>query len=229
MSSPKREKVTCPACKTLIDRWCWRTIDLRRHPEAYEKLKTGAYFKTLCPSCGRAVYEEYSMVCYDKQAGAFIQFVAGTDLEPFFYLDELLEEGQRLSKVNDREDFAEKVHILQHGRDDRIVEMCKFWTLRQFFMRVSGFDLERQYYSAEDGKELIVFENAAGERATTDFPKNLYRLFEAAYRDVLKRVKAKYDEYDTEWADGFVREHLDLLEHAAGELKRKGETNGNEE
>ena len=88
-------------------------------------------------------------------------------------------------------------------------------------MRVSGFELERQYYSAEDGKELIVFENAAGERATTDFPKNLYRLFEAAYRDVLKRVKAKYDEYDTEWADGFVREHLDLLERAAEELKGK--------
>ena len=111
MSSPKKEKVTCPACKTLIDRWCWRTIDLRRHPEAYEKLKTGAYFKTLCPSCGRAVYEEYSMVCYDNRAGAFIQFVAGTDIEPFFYLDELLEEGQRLSKVNDREDFAELVSL----------------------------------------------------------------------------------------------------------------------
>ena len=97
MSTPKKEKVTCRSCKRQIDRWCWRTIDLNRHPETFEKLKTGAYFKTLCPSCGRTVFEEYSMVCFDSREGAFIQIVSEDDLEPLFYLDELLKEGQCLN------------------------------------------------------------------------------------------------------------------------------------
>lgn len=223
MSVPKKEKVTCRSCKALIDRWCWRTVNLDRHPEAYEKLKSGAYFRTLCPFCGRAVYDEYSMVCYDGRSGAFIQFVAGSDLEPFFYLDELLEDGQRLSKVYRLEDLAEKILMLQNGRDDRIVEMCKFWTLRDFFMRVSGFGLVRQYYAVENGKEYIFFDNKDGQHITTEFPEGFYRLFEKAFREVLPRVKLKYGEYDTEWADGFLRAHIKLLERCAEEMCGKKE------
>ena len=122
-----------------------------------------------------------------------------------------MEDGMRLSIVYSAEDLAEIVAALQNGRDDRIVEMCKFWILLKFATHLPDFELARLYYSIEDGKEKIVGVDEKGLKAITDFPNIVYRQFEKAFADILPLERARFDEYTTEWADGFVREHLDLI------------------
>lgn len=226
MSSPRKRKVCCQYCSTQFERWIWDSVDLERHPEASDKLLSGQYFKSICPSCGKTIYEEYSMVCIDKRSDICILFITGDDWERFFYLDWLLEEKQRLCKVYRSDDLAEKVLAIQNGRDDRIVEMCKYQTLLNYAIYVHGFDLNRLYYSIVDGKEKIVGEDTAGAKAISDFPEETYQLFVEAFKCVLPDTKAKYDVYDTEWADGFVKEHWDLVRNILEQ--RKGKDTANE-
>ncbi len=211
MSTPRKTRTSCPRCGAAHEMWRWNGIDLERHPEAAEKLRTEAYFRWLCPSCGAQNRELYPLSCYDRRRNVLLQFETGDDQERFFHLDELMEEGQRLCRVYNVEDLAEKVLALQNGRDDRIVEMCKFWILLKFAKYLNDFELKRLFYSVEDGREKIVGVDVQGRKAVADIPKNVYRQFEAAFRDVLPLVRARNDEYTTEWAETFLREHIDLL------------------
>lgn len=211
MSAPRKGKTICSACGKEYDIWIWNSINLERHPEASEKLRNMEYFRRRCPHCGKESVEAYPMACYDRGLNVLVQLWAGEDSECFFYLDERMEDGMRLCKVYHAEDLAEKVLALQNGRDDRIVEMCKFWMLFKFAKHLNDFELDRLYYSIEDGREKIVGVDVNGKKAIADFPRNVYRQFGAAFKDILPLARAKYDEYTTEWADAFVREHIDLL------------------
>ena len=222
MSSPRKKELICPNCGARINRWIWDSIDLERHPEASEKLRNGACFKTVCPSCGRTFIEEYPMACFDNAKGVYVQFVTDNDWERFLYLDELLNDGLRLCKVYRSYELTEKVLALQNGRDDRIVEMCKFWILLQFAIHINDFELKRLYYSIEGEKEKIVGVDTKGNMISTDFPEDVYRAFESSFRDVLPGVRAKFDVYDTEWADGFLRDHVSLFRRSIETTRGKG-------
>ncbi len=222
MSSPKKKETNCSYCGARINRWIWDSIDLERHPEASEKLRNGAYFKTVCPSCGRTFIEEYPMACFDNAKGVYVQFVTDNDWERFLYLDELLNDGLRLCKVYRSYELTEKVFALQNGRDDRIVEMCKFWILLQFAIHINDFELNRLCYSIEGEKEKIVGVDSKGNMISTDFPEDVYQAFESSFRDLLPGVRAKFDVYDTEWADGFLWEHVSLFRRSIETIRGKG-------
>lgn len=211
MSIPRKRNITCSHCGMKFDAWAWDSINLESHPEASNKLLKKDYFKNICPNCGNDEIDPYSMICYDQSMGVFIEYWRAEDSERFFYVDELLKEGQRLCHVFSIEDLAEKVLAIQNGRDDRIVEMCKFWVLLKFAKYLPQFSLERLYYSVENDREVIIGVDSNCAKATVDFPEKVYRQFEEAFKNSLPRAKAKNMIYDTEWADGFVREHLNAL------------------
>ena len=211
MSFPRRGKTVCPGCGGAYAVWFWDSIDLERHPEASQKLRDKEYFRRTCPFCGEQTLERYPLACYDRRKNVLVQLRAGENRERFFHLDERMENGMRLCCVYNVEDLAEKALALQNGRDDRIVEMCKFWMLLKFAKYLNDFELDRLYYSIEDGKEKIVGIDVDGRKAIADFPCNVYRQFGEAFKDVLPLARAKFDEYTTEWADSFVRDHIDLL------------------
>ncbi len=211
MSAPRKEKTTCSECEREYDIWIWDSINLERHPETSDKLRNLEYFRRHCPHCGKQSVILYPLACYDRRWNVLLQLYTGEDWERFFHLEERLEDGMRLCMVYTAEDLAEKVLALQNGRDDRIVEMCKFWMLLRFAKHLNNFELDRLYYSIEDGEEKIVGVDVDGRKAVADFPRNVYRQFSEAFKEVLPLARAKFNEYTTEWADGFVREHLDLL------------------
>ncbi len=211
MSVPRKRTVVCSHCGAEIDLWAWYNINLEKHPEASTKLENRDYFKAFCHSCSKETIDPYSMICYDQSKGVFIEYWISKDAERNFYFDELLLEGQRRCVVFSVEDLAEKVIALQNGRDDRIVEMCKFWTLIKFAKQLPQFDLDRLYYSIENNREVIIGVNTDNAKAIVEFPKAIYQHFEKAFMDELPRESAKDGIYDIEWADGFVREHINLL------------------
>ena len=211
MSAPRKGKTICPECGKEHDIWIWNSINLEQHPEASDKLRSLEYFRRRCPQCGKQSIVLYPLACYDRRWNVLVQLHAGENRERFFHLDEQMEGGMRLCTVYHAEDLAEKVLALQNGRDDRIVEMCKFWMLLKFAKHLNDFELDRLYYSIEDGEEKIVGVDVDGRKAIADFPRNVYRQFDEAFREVLPLARAKNNEYTTEWADTFVREHIDLL------------------
>lgn len=211
MSAPRKEKTICSECGRAYGIWIWDSINLEQHPEASDKLRNLEYFRRRCPHCGKQNVELYPLACYDRTQKVLVQLHAGGNWERFFHLDERMEDGMRLCMVYHAEDLAEKVLALQNGRDDRIVEMCKFWILLIFAKHLNDFELDRLYYSIEDGKEKIVGVDVNGRKTIADFPQNVYRQFGEAFKAVLPLARAKYNEYTTEWADAFVREHLHLL------------------
>lgn len=139
MSFPRKASSRCVHCGASITKWIWDSLDLEKHSNAAEKLEKEEYFDALCPYCGKRTVEKYSMICYDLSKGIFLQLFSAADSERFFYVDELLEGSQRLCYVYRIEDLAEKVLALQNGRDDRIVEMCKFWTLIKYAKQLNTY------------------------------------------------------------------------------------------
>ena len=191
--------------------WFWDSINLEQHPNAAEKLRSAEVFTRSCPFCGVRSIEPYPVACYDLSKKILVQFEAGEYTERFFHLDEMMEDGLRLCRVFSPERLAEKVLALHNGRDDRLVEMCKYWFRLKLIIRRIDFDVVRFYYDVDDGEEMLVGEDAYGFKDIVAFPEKEYRLFDKAFREVLPLEMGKYSIYDIAWADSFIKEHKDLF------------------
>ena len=211
MSTPRRSKTTCFICGREYCVWFWDSINLEQHPSASEKLKSGEVFTRSCPFCGVRSKEPYPVACYDMSKGVLFQLRTAENPERFFHLEEQMDDGMRLCFVYSIEDLAEKVLALQNGRDDRIVEMCKYWHIIKLAIRLPQFEVVRYYYDVEDGKEVIIGIDRNGCRETEGFPDKDYQLFDKAFGTLLPLDKGRHNIYDTEWADSFIHEHGDLF------------------
>ena len=211
MSIPRKRTIICAHCGAEIDSWAWYNINLEKHPEAATKLRNGDYFKAFCRYCGKETIDPYTMICYDQRRGVFIEYWISKDSARNFYFDELLLDGQRCCVVYSVEDLAEKVIALQNGRDDRIVEMCKFWALIKYAKHLNTFELKRLYYSIENNKEKLIGIDIHGNKVISGFPFSVYQYFENTFHNALADETDNRHSYDTEWADSFIRKHAGLL------------------
>lgn len=131
MSMPVDETIRCPYCGAEVEVTVFQSIN-DQWPDAVNNILTGELFEFICPHCGKKDHLEYNILFNDFGHKAWIQVVHDTDMIPAHvnmlsatrkYMSEM-----RMRIVHNTYELREKVTAFVLGRDDRIIELCKYIT-----------------------------------------------------------------------------------------------------
>ena len=129
--------VMCPACGQpgFHDAWPW--ILSIRDVHATKLLLEGELFKYRCPVCDTTSTIAYDCMYHDVEHRALLMFSTGRfpESECIEALDNMANRAQRSSAIQTPAyrrritfspfEFCEKARILEHGYDDRVIELMK--------------------------------------------------------------------------------------------------------
>lgn len=201
-------EVECPGCGEMIQVRQEEFVDVKENPEYREKIIEGDFFLNRCPSCGDVVMVEYPLMYMDPDRK--LNFYMAPEHE-----DGLLEQLNSLELPESAVDaeavfrlvpnglgLTEKILIAETGRDDRVLELCKFVIWDQ--VREEWPDLEPGdllYMFDEDGEYFVIWpsDNGQDEKLTVPLDAELYREIEEHYMDALAIPAGKYAEVDQRW------------------------------
>ena len=136
MSLQSTIKYACPKCKHKQKITKWETVNVDLNPEIKQKILTGFdFFSQHCDRCGTKTIVFHSFLYHDMSRNLLIYFASDQDsydsfmaskgksfeiihkLSPSKYTCRVIPGGWR--------SFQEKIHILDAGLDDRIIEFVK--------------------------------------------------------------------------------------------------------
>lgn len=142
MSQPGSITLNCPICKRDHTAKLWRRIDVSTEKNAKGKLLKGEFFHFICPDCGYVSQLHYGCLYVDRDIRELIYLTEEKEAEPSM-AEKAAEtaaadlpfwkQGDSLLRiVQSSEELREKLLIFDNGLDDRLVEICKGFSLSQF-------------------------------------------------------------------------------------------------
>lgn len=216
MSKHHVEKITCPHCHKESDFILWDSINTSLDPEMKAKVRSGEAFKWVCTSCGYEANVEYATLYHQMEDLVMIYYVPGegdktetielmkgkyknTDGE-FVEMDMKIDEGYYKRVVDTRNQFREKLVLLDEALDDRIIELMKLFMIAQIKDNDDDLEIEEMLFDKlEDGTRCFAIHLKDGRWAHTDFSQNFYKHMEQKFGKILEEEK---DEVviNLEWA-----------------------------
>lgn len=216
MSKHHVEKIICPHCHTESDFILWDSINTSLDPEMKAKVRSGEAFKWVCISCGYEANVEYATLYHQMEDLVMIYYVPGegdktetielmkgkhknADGE-FVEMDMKIDEGYYKRVVDTRNQFREKLVLLDEALDDRIIELMKLFMIAQIKDNDDDLEIEEMLFDRlEDGTRCFDIHLKDGRWAHTDFSQNLYEHLEQKFEKILEEEK---DEVviNLEWA-----------------------------
>lgn len=222
MSIPIDIKFRCRNCGKKITMEAWESINTQI-PNVAHDIMTGELFAFTCPRCKCQDYVEYDMLYNDMNHDMMIQVLHDYDQKTleetkkvFSRMGALAESDFRI--VPNMNALSEKVTALEFGKDDRIVEICKYLCFTVFIRpKKPDFKLKRAVYRADLDKneDFFSFYGEAGEHMISPFDEPLTKLYDAATRTFLPAIiEACKNQYifDYAWAESFIMTHSHLLD-----------------
>ena len=147
-----------------------QSINVAQDPELKARVRDGSLFVWECPYCGHRNLALFPTLYHDPSAKLMIWLLPGADPLPeaALHLAGQLE-GYTLRRVREVGELVEKVNLFDAGLDDRILEMCKWVTLRELaeknpaaqnaplkFLRLEGADNDLVLAFPLDGQMHLV-------------------------------------------------------------------------
>ena len=227
MSIPVDIKFRCRNCGKKITMEAWESINTEI-PNVAHDIMTGELFAFTCPRCKCQDYVEYDMLYNDMNHNIMIQVLHDPDeitlaetKRVFSNMSTLAESDFRI--VPNMNALSEKVTALEFGKDDRIVEICKYLCFVVFLQpQKPDFKLKRALYRAdlEKNEDFFSFYGEAGEHMISPFDEPLTKLYNSAERlclpAIMEECKGQYV-FDYAWAENFVMTHGYLFDEDAAE------------
>lgn len=129
MSIPIKTQLQCPKCKEVFSTTIWGSVNTDYAPDLPQKLITGEFFSCACPKCQAKINLAYPMLYNDMKHGFFIQLSPDekTYSEALEYFKTQKHSLLRYRLVRDTQSLGEKVSIIENGRDDKLIELCKWF------------------------------------------------------------------------------------------------------
>ncbi len=182
-------QIKCLKCGEPGDFEMMRTVT----PEDRDKLYSMDVFNYTCPKCGHRTYMEYDVAYHDSEKKEIVIF-GGSSL-----IDELTED-YLVRVVFSPNELAEKAHILEQGRDDRIIEIMKI-LITAGIMGDSEVPDFRIVYDVYEGSEQFAAVRNDGSVMLLKWDEALYEELADTYRDKLPPMRNRDDlVVDTAWA-----------------------------
>lgn len=218
MSMPRRMTVKCPACGKSYGTTVFRTLNTDYAPDVAESVISGKRFEAVCPECGKISNLEYDIMYHDMKHGATIWVLHKS--ENYDKDVKELKSAQRILPykmtriVENISRLREKVCCLESGRDDRIVELCKYILGCDLQGHYPDFKLKNIYYYYWNEEEKILFYSTEGKEFQAELSDDTYDKISALFKDELLRMPDEPCQIiDEQWAMAMVDkvyEQLDL-------------------
>jgi len=186
---------------------------------------SGELFNAECPKCKHISHMEYDLLYNDMRHEAMIWVIHKE--KPGY--ETKVEEARSTQKftpydtlriVEDMNALKEKVSCLERGRDDRVIEMCKFFILGNLLSQTPDFVFRNAFYTIFSGKEMIYLYDVEGnfqccelQDEVYDYIKDLY--FSSPYPE---QFDDNYAIVDLDWAEATL---MPLIEAEADRIDAK--------
>ena len=217
MSIPTTIQFRCRKCGKKIKMTAWESINTEI-PNAAHDIITRELFAFTCPRCKCKDHVEYDVLYNDMEHDMMIQVLHNLDSTNLSGIGNLYAQmstisGSAFRIVQDTIALAEKATALEHGRDDRIIELCKYFCFTVFLQRDHpDLLLDRAIYAFNEEKKIdyCSFYGKNGEHLIAPFDETLTKLYNSLCQIFLPAVndecKGQYV-FDYKWAEDFALTH----------------------
>lgn len=214
MSMPERMEVQCPKCGKSTEMTVFQSIN-DSWPDAVNKILTGELFEFTCPYCGKKDHLEYDILFNDFGHKAWIQVVHDPKMIPAHadmldatskYMPEM-----RMRIVHDTYELREKVSAFVLGRDDRIIELCKYVTYAMVKAQLPGLELSWNpiyTHNPESGQEVFMLYGKNREHKIALLEEKIYNYMKDKYQKLLDKEPNRYV-YNFDWAKDYLKDNVE--------------------
>ena len=174
---------TCPHCHTQQTFSFYETVNAREDPALKQRLLDCSLFDFVCPACHKHARIGYPLLYHDPDRKAMVFMTDSTEREQTGeVLSALLSlpqsrvamEGYTLRAVNQPLQMAEKLLLLDHGLDDRIVGMMKLLLFAEYHRTHPQAMLQQMVVVETDGALHIITQLAGAAPLATPLEPALY-------------------------------------------------------
>ena len=159
MSMPNKATVNCPDCNAAFTTTVWSSVNTDLSEDLAEKIISGEFFDAKCPECGFTAHMEYDVLYHDVKRSVMIWVVHTNTPEYEKKCAEIkstrMLPGYKTRMVRDMNELREKVAALEAGRDDRVIEICKYFLKYEASQQHPEFETRNLFYTYADGKEIV--------------------------------------------------------------------------
>lgn len=224
MSTPRRFDVNCPKCGKKYQTTVFESINSDFAPNVAETIISGERFNGTCPKCGFVAHLEYDVLYHDLKHGAMIWVIHDNNANYTQKIAEVrstpvLYKTTRI--VSDMNELREKVACLEAEKDDRVVELCKFFLSVQLMEQQPDYNFKNAFYTFSGGKNIVFFYDDKGKEMSCYLEDQIYDLISNMFADPLSQMSNKpYITINREWAAAF----FELLPTENADLSEEEET-----
>lgn len=208
----------CPLCGASMTLERPELVEAEENKDIKAEILAGTFFKAHCPSCDKDFGAATPLLYYDRRRTAIIQLVPGyTGTGPLFGEEifaalQTADSGQPVRVirrvVTTPNELAEKIHLLDAGYDDRLVEIGKIIALRELKDQLPDLAKLRQLFYApktdQHEARLLFFYDK--EVPSIDFPQSLYDSIGLSFIGDLAASNPEDDlVVDANWAVQFLK------------------------
>lgn len=211
MSKHHTEKITCPQCSKESDFIVWDSINTVLDPDMKEKVRSGEAFHWKCPFCQNEAAVEYACLYHQMDDHIMIYYVPGdaSDAIEFmqsddaFILSTMKEYTKRVVKT--RNQFREKLLILDASLDDRVIELMKPFMISMLHDNEPDLHVQEIRFAVQqDGTYCFAVHTEQNGWGHTEFHQGLYDHIAQSFHEKLKAHEDIVVDFD--WAMSVIRD-----------------------
>ena len=206
MSIPRQVTITCPYCGKNFSATVFASVNTDYSKDLPRRIIDGTWFDSVCPNCQKTVSFNYDMLYHDMNHHAMIWLVCRKNNPDYQKkVDEIREtphSGNTTRLVFSKEELREKVACLEKGRDDRVIEICKYFMLDELMRQNPSFEAASVYYALVGDKETMLFYDTSGNALHCFLDEEFYDTMKTQFQDRLDAVpETPYPVIDILWVN----------------------------
>ena len=205
--------ITCPHCQAEHDYKVIDHINIDRNPELRAKVQDLSCFRIKCPNCGETALAVHPCLYHDMSNQFMVWLWPEQDKAPKAEFDPLA--GYRLRIVDSLNGFREKISILEHGLDDRTIEIMKLLLFSQLNRDLDVVELLFHEYDERTGDFRFVAVLSDGAEQYAAMPGAAYQRLHEDVDAYLYTPGGEFARIDMQWA----QQALELLHELGSDCR----------
>lgn len=217
MSKNHNEIIKCPECQTEGDFKVWESINTSDDPELKELIRSGQLFMWKCPKCGNDCIVFYPTYYHQPEDKVLIHYIPDAPFMAINFMKTLthdpydesikLEKGCRKRVVTDMNSFREKLLILDHGYDDRIIELQKIFLIAELQKAEPTMKIEQVFFNKEkDGTTNFAVKTDGDHWGRAEFSSGTYENIAKSFKTALDADKEVL--INSDWALALIEKDI---------------------